>query len=112
MPPSSMPARPSLSRHLRRAVTASLNAFAAGTTRSYGLAANCRISRCRQFETGAKVRCKERLMSRFVSSQKLLIGVAIVSSLGIGYALGAQPHMDAALVLLQNARAELEKSEP
>jgi len=51
-------------------------------------------------------------MSRFVSSQKLLIGVAIVSSLGIGYALGAQPHMDAALALMQNARAELEKSEP
>jgi hypothetical protein len=51
-------------------------------------------------------------MSRFVSPQKLLVGVAIVSSLGIGYALGAQPHMDAALALLQNARAELEKSEP
>ena len=51
-------------------------------------------------------------MSRFVSPQKLLVGVAIVSGLGIGYALGAQPHMDAALALLQNARAELEKSEP
>ena len=51
-------------------------------------------------------------MSRFVSPQKLLVSVAIVSSLGIGYALGAQPHMDAALALLQNARAELEKSEP
>ena len=49
-------------------------------------------------------------MSRFVSPQKLLVGVAIVSSLGIGYALGAQPHMDAALALLQNARAELEPS--
>jgi hypothetical protein len=51
-------------------------------------------------------------MSRFVSPQKLLVGVAIVSSLGIGYALGAQPHMDAALALLQNARGELERSEP
>ena len=51
-------------------------------------------------------------MSRFVSPQKLLVGVAIVSSLGIGYALGAQPHMDAALALLQNARAELNQAEP
>ena len=59
-----------------------------------------------------KVRCKERRMSRFISPQKLLVGVAIVSSLGIGYALGAQPHMDAALALLQNARAELNQAEP
>ena len=51
-------------------------------------------------------------MSRFISPQKLLVGVAIVSSLGIGYALGAQPHMDAALALLQNARAELNQAEP
>jgi hypothetical protein len=49
-------------------------------------------------------------MSRIRS--KLLVGLAIVSSLGIGYALGAQPHMDAALGLLQNARAELNASEP
>lgn len=49
-------------------------------------------------------------MSRIRS--KLLVGLAIVSSLGIGYALGAQPHMDAALGFLQNARAELNASEP
>jgi hypothetical protein len=55
---------------------------------------------------------QEKLMSRFVSPQKLLVGVAIVSSLGIGYALGAQPHMDAALALLQNTRAELNQAEP
>jgi hypothetical protein len=51
-------------------------------------------------------------MSRFISPQKLLVGVAIVSSLGTGYALGAQPHMDAALGLLQNARGELNAAEP
>ena len=45
-------------------------------------------------------------MSRFLSKQKLLVGVLVISSLGIGYALGAQPRMDAALALLQNARAE------
>jgi hypothetical protein len=55
---------------------------------------------------------QERPMSRFVSRQKLLLGVAIISSLGIGYALGAQPHMDAALALLQNARGELNQAEP
>jgi hypothetical protein len=52
-----------------------------------------------------KVKRNERLMSRFVSPQKLLVGIAIVSSLGIVHALGAQPHMDAALALLQNVRA-------
>jgi hypothetical protein len=59
-----------------------------------------------------QIRCKERRTSRFISPQKLLVGVAIVSSLGIGYALGAQPHMDAALGLLQNARGELNAAEP
>jgi hypothetical protein len=51
-------------------------------------------------------------MSRFVSKQKLLVGVLVISSLGIGHALGAQPRMDAALALLQNARAELEAAVP
>ena len=51
-------------------------------------------------------------MPRFASREKLLIGVLAVSSLGIGYALGQQPHMDAALGLLQNARVELARAEP
>jgi len=34
-------------------------------------------------------------MLRVVSFHRLLIGVAVASSLGIGYAIGAQPHMDA-----------------
>jgi hypothetical protein len=51
-------------------------------------------------------------MLRFTSRQKLLVGVLIASSLGIGYAIGAQPHMEAALGLLQNARAELAAAEP
>src|SRR4029077_11153797 len=55
---------------------------------------------------------EEKVMSRFVSKQKLLVGVLVISSLGIGYALGAQPRMDAALALLQNARAELEAAVP
>ena len=32
--------------------------------------------------------------------------------MGVGYALGQQPHMDAALGLLQNARVELARAEP
>ncbi len=44
--------------------------------------------------------------------QKLLIGILIASSVGVGYALGQQPHMDAALALLQNARGELDRAEP
>jgi hypothetical protein len=51
-------------------------------------------------------------MLRFLSQQKLLIGVLVASGLGIGYALGAQPHMDAALALLSNARAELVAATP
>jgi hypothetical protein len=49
---------------------------------------------------------------RFATKQKLLMGILVVSSLGVGYALGAQPHMDAALVLLQNARGELQAATP
>jgi hypothetical protein len=51
-------------------------------------------------------------MLRFTSRQKLLVGVLVASSLGIGYAIGAQPHMEAALGLLQNARGELAAAEP
>lgn len=51
-------------------------------------------------------------MLRFSLHQKLLIGVLVASSLGVGYALGAQPRMEAALGLLQNARGELEAATP
>jgi len=51
-------------------------------------------------------------MFRFSLHQKLLVGVLVASSLGVGYALGAQPHMDAALALLTNARAELVAATP
>jgi hypothetical protein len=44
--------------------------------------------------------------------RKLLIGAGIAASFGIGYALGAQPHMDAALAHLAEARAELLAATP
>jgi hypothetical protein len=45
-------------------------------------------------------------------TRKLLLGAAIASSLGIGYAIGAQPHMAETIVILQSARAELVKATP
>lgn len=52
------------------------------------------------------------MMSRLVSFNRLLLGIAVTSSLGIGYAIGAQPHMEATIALLQNARAELSAATP
>jgi hypothetical protein len=51
-------------------------------------------------------------MLRFTSYQKLFIGALVASGVGVGYALAAQPHMDAALALLQNARGELVVAAP
>lgn len=45
-------------------------------------------------------------------ARRLLLGVAIASSVGIGYAIGAQPHMAETIRLLQSARAELVKATP
>jgi hypothetical protein len=46
------------------------------------------------------------------SARKALLGVAIAASMGIGYAIGAQPHMEASVGLLQNARTELAAATP
>ena len=40
------------------------------------------------------------------------LGVVVATSMGIGYAIGAQPHMEAAITLLRNARAELGAATP
>ncbi len=45
-------------------------------------------------------------------TRKLLFGVAIAGSVGIGYAIGAQPHMTETVTLLQSARAELAAATP
>jgi len=45
-------------------------------------------------------------------TRKLLLGAVIASSMGIGYAIGAQPHMTESMSLLQSARAELVKATP
>ncbi len=51
-------------------------------------------------------------MSRLMSFSRLLMGLAVASSLGIGYAIGAQPHMQETIALLQNARTELTAATP
>ena len=45
-------------------------------------------------------------------ARRLLLGTAIATGMGIGYAIGAQPHMTASLDLLQSARAELTAATP
>ena len=46
------------------------------------------------------------------SARKALLGTAIAASMGIGYAIGAQPHMGETVTLLQSARAELAAATP
>ena len=46
------------------------------------------------------------------SARAMLLGAAIAASMGIGYAIGAQPHMTAGIGLLQPARAELAAATP
>jgi hypothetical protein len=45
-------------------------------------------------------------------ARKLVLGTAVAASMGIGYAIGAQPHMTASAGLLQSARAELAAATP
>ena len=44
--------------------------------------------------------------------RKLVLGTAIAASIGIGYAIGAQPHMAESITLLRSARAELAAATP
>ena len=46
------------------------------------------------------------------SARKVLLGAALAASMGIGDAIGAQPHMEAGVGLLQNARAEITAATP
>jgi hypothetical protein len=55
---------------------------------------------------------KERNDMRTSSARALLLGTAIAASVGIGYAIGAQPHMAETITLLQSARTELAQATP
>jgi hypothetical protein len=54
----------------------------------------------------------ERIGMTTSSARKLLLGTAIAASMGIGYAIGAQPHMAETITILQSARAELTLATP
>ena len=45
-------------------------------------------------------------------ARKALLGAALSASIGIGYAIGAQPHMNESVALLQSARGELAAATP
>jgi hypothetical protein len=45
-------------------------------------------------------------------ARKLVLGTAIAASMGIGYAIGAQPHMVETIGFLQSARSELAAATP
>ena len=45
-------------------------------------------------------------------ARRLLLGAVIAGSVGVGYAIGAQPHMAESVTLLESARAELAKATP
>jgi hypothetical protein len=51
-------------------------------------------------------------MNKQLIVRSLGLGAIIATSFGIGFAIGAQPHMEAALGLLQNARGELQAALP
>ncbi len=51
-------------------------------------------------------------MPKFSSVHVALLSGVIITAAGIGYALGAQPHMTETVVLLENARAELVAATP
>jgi hypothetical protein len=45
-------------------------------------------------------------------ARRLLLGAVIAGSVGVGYAIGAQPHMAESVTLLESARAELARATP
>ena len=51
-------------------------------------------------------------MSNLPSARIALLSGIIATSVGIGYAIGAQPHMGEALAFLQSARGELQAATP
>jgi hypothetical protein len=49
------------------------------------------------------------MLKRF-RGQYLLLGATLATGIGVGYAIGAQPHMEAAIGFLQSARGELQQA--
>jgi hypothetical protein len=83
---------------------------AAGLNRAAAAAAGgCRIPQP-EWPALENFRGDQEMTTSF--ARKALLGIAIAVSIGIGYAVGAQPHMTASIGLLQSARAELAAATP
>jgi hypothetical protein len=55
---------------------------------------------------------KGRMIMNKAILRKALVPAALVVGMGIGYALAAQPHMQAAIGFLQDARRQLQAADP
>jgi hypothetical protein len=83
---------------------------ATGLIRAAAAAAgSCRIPQA-EWPVLENLRGDQEMTTSF--ARKALLGTAIAASMGIGYAIGAQPHMTASVGLLQSARAELAAATP
>jgi hypothetical protein len=51
-------------------------------------------------------------MTTSASLRAILLGTAIAAGMGVGYAIGAQPHMSESIALLQSARGQLQAAAP
>jgi len=51
-------------------------------------------------------------MTKNIWLRSVALGAVVATSIGIGYAIGAQPHMESGLALLRSARAEIVAAEP
>ena len=51
-------------------------------------------------------------MLKFCRARVAMLGMVIATSVGIGYAIGAQPHMSESIAFLQSARGELQAATP
>jgi hypothetical protein len=94
---------PPLPKFVRIAASPARTSEAKGALATYDSSAAFRV------EVPKRARGKG---GRNFNSAALVLGIVVVSSLSIGYAIGAQPHMEAAIGFLQSARAELAAATP
>jgi hypothetical protein len=59
-----------------------------------------------------QIRLGDNSMTTSSRLRGVLLGTAIAAGMGIGYAIGAQPHMNESIAFLQSARGELQASTP
>ena len=80
----------------------------AGTAGPRDAAATAR--QCLEQAAGQKSQRRHEMTTSI--ARKALLGTAISAAMGIGYAIGAQPHMSETITMLQSARSELAAATP